>query len=129
MLRITCQMLIISDPFLTGDADLTFVECMLLHSEAQTAHMVQTCALRGHPNCLKESFKLDVGSYKQRRGAAGIFLTICLPVAYLFQGAPTLDCYRASQNTVTVVRVNSFKATACQRVSKCSLGANHTMAG
>ena len=107
---------IINDPFLTDYADLTFIKfiAFIAHSCNQRDrlhYMIQTRALLGCHNCLKEGFKLDVTSYKQRCGVAGISSSICLPIAYFYQEAPSLDCYRVSQNAVIAVIGNSFKAT------------------
>lgn len=107
---------IINDPFLTDDADLTFIEFIAFIARScnqrdSLHYMIQTWALLGYHNYPKEGFKLDITSYKQRCAVVQIFSSICLPIAYFYQEAPSLDCYRVSQNAVIAVTVNSFKAT------------------
>lgn len=107
---------IINDPFLTDNADLTFIEFIAFIAcscnQMDRLHCtIQTWALLECHNCLKEGFKLDVTSYIQRCGVARIYSSICLPIACFYEEVPSLDCYRASRNTVIAVIANSFKAT------------------
>lgn len=114
-----CQIInIINDPFVTDDDVLTFIEFM--------AFMAYSCNQRTdyilryrHGLCLDATpASRKVSSWMLpavSSDVTGIFSRILLPIEYFYQEAPSLDCYRLSQNTMTAVTENLFKTTDSQR--------------